>query len=221
MAETADARRAQDIVDRARRPGKTTEQVVDLYADWAKDYDRDLSKVQYNVPVTGAKFLAGLYPNAAEKNIRIIDVAAGTGLGAHYLQGYGFTNIDAIDISQEMLDEAEKKGLYKNLICDEFGPNPTKISQNTYDALLAVGCFTSDHMTHTSFSEFRRIVKPGGKIVFTIRMPDLTLKPTYRDHFEQQMEADEKAGLWKKIARKVQPNYYNDEDGVCYMYENC
>jgi len=219
--ENTDAKRAQDIVDRARRPGKTTDEVVDLYADWAKDYDRDLSKVQYNVPVTGAKYLAGLYPNAADKNIRIIDVAAGTGLGAHYLQGYGFTNIDATDISQEMLDEAAKKGLYKNLICDEFGPNPTKMQENTYDALLAVGCFTSDHMTHTSFVEFRRIVKPGGKIVFTIRMPDLTLKPTYRDHFEQQMEADEEAGLWKKIGRKVAPNYYNDEDGVAYMYENC
>jgi len=191
-----------------------------LYADWAKDYDKDLSKVRYNVPVVGAKHLAGLYPDAKDKDIRIIDVAAGTGIGAEELAKYGFTNVDATDISQEMLDEADKKGLYKNLICDNFGPVPTKMKENTYDALLAVGCFTSDHMREDSFPEFRRIVKPGGKIVFTIRMPDLTLKPTYRDHFEQQMDKDERNGLWKKIARKIAPNYYNDEDGVVYMFEN-
>lgn len=218
---TDDAKRAQDIVDRARRPGKTTEEVVDLYADWAKDYDRDLSSVRYNVPVVGAKHLAGLYPDPKDKDIRIIDVAGGTGLGSFELAKYGFTNVDGTDISQEMLDEAKKLNRYRNYICAAFGPNPTSIKENTYDALLAVGCFTSDHMREDSFPEFRRIVKPGGKIVFTIRVPDLTLKATYRDFFEQQMAADESKGLWKLIARKVAPNYYNDEDGVVYMYENC
>jgi len=216
-----DAKRAQQIVDRARMPGKTTEELVDLYADWAKDYDRDLSKVRYNVPVVGARHLAGLYPDPQDKDIRIIDVAGGTGLGAYYLSQYGFTNVDGTDISQEMLDEAKKLNRYQNYILAAFGPQPTCIEENSYDALLAVGCFTSDHMREDSFPEFRRIVKPGGKIVFTIRMPDLTLKPTYRDYFEQQMDEDERNGLWKKIARKVAPNYYNDEDGVVYMFENC
>ena len=47
----------------------------------------------------------------------ILDLGAGTGLCGEVLRNAGFENVDALDISSEMLEEARKKNIYKNLFC--------------------------------------------------------------------------------------------------------
>merc|ERR1712038_842619 len=210
-----DALRTQALVEKAHKPGKTVDDVINLYAEWAQDYEKDMGAVHYGAPAISAKFLASLYPSHEErKEVRVIDVAAGTGIAAQHLRSHGFVNIDATDISQEMLDEAKKKDLYKNYICADFSSSPTSIKADTYDALMAVGCFTTDHLTHSCFPEIRRIVKPGGHIVLIIRVSDLNNEPTFRDNFEKQIKEDVKEGLWNLIDRKVEEHYYNEDGAV-------
>ena len=58
-----------------------------------------------------------VFQDKALSQIKIIDAGAGTGLAGEELFKLGYTNIDALDISQEMLNEAKKKNVYKKLIC--------------------------------------------------------------------------------------------------------
>ena len=39
----------------------------------------------------------------------------------------GYVNIDALDGSPEMLEEAKRKDIYKRIICDYLGPNKLDI----------------------------------------------------------------------------------------------
>ena len=52
------------------------------------------------------------------KDSKIIDIAAGTGLASESLKIHGFRNIDALDPSIEMLKIAQTKDLYKNYFCE-------------------------------------------------------------------------------------------------------
>ncbi|XP_072037199.1 uncharacterized protein [Amphiura filiformis] len=62
-----------------------------------------------------AKAVARTHP---DKDTTILDVCAGTGLAGEQLRKLGYTKVDALDFSQEMLDLARSKGIYRNLICD-------------------------------------------------------------------------------------------------------
>ena len=50
------------------------------------------------------------------KNIRILDVAAGTGIVGQVLNQLGFSDVDALDVSEKMLKKAREKNVYRNFI---------------------------------------------------------------------------------------------------------
>ena len=56
--------------------------------------------------------LKEVFPNA-NKEIRILDAGAGTGIIGKMLVDLGYKNIDGLDISQKMLDLAAPKNVYK------------------------------------------------------------------------------------------------------------
>ena len=156
-----DEKRVMEIVKCLRQPGKSTESVKDVYQHWAEYYDKDLLKVNYEAPGIAAIMLASLYTSCDRGAVTVLDLAAGTGLVGEHLQKHGFTNIDATDLSEEMLKIAAEKKVYTGLILAEFGVDSSVIAADTYDALVGVGCFTQDHLNHSCFPEIRRVVKPG------------------------------------------------------------
>ena len=97
----------------------------------------------------------------ADKNISIIDLGAGTGHAALELKKYGFTNIDALDISPEMLKKAKEKDAYTRYICEAVTEKRLGIATGTYDAIISVGAITSGHIKATAFDKILRLVKPG------------------------------------------------------------
>lgn len=48
-----------------------------------------------------------------DKDVRIIDVACGTGIVAEELRSHGYTNIDGLDPVEGYLQVAQSKHLYK------------------------------------------------------------------------------------------------------------
>ena len=56
----------------------------------------------------------------SDKNARILDVGAGTGLVGEYLKKRGFCNLDALEPSLGMLEVAKTKNVYKNLHSDRI-----------------------------------------------------------------------------------------------------
>ena len=81
------------------------------------------------------------------------------------LQDLGYTNIDALDISQKMLDEAKKLNVYKNFFCAPLSEDPVaEIANDQYDALICIGTLTVGHVKPSAFDEILRIVKSGKEL---------------------------------------------------------
>jgi ubiquinone/menaquinone biosynthesis C-methylase UbiE len=96
--------------------------------------------------------------DGSDKNIKIIDLGAGTGYAAIELKKHGFTNIDGLDVSSEML---KKKDAYRNYICEAVTEKRLDIPTGAYDVVLSVGAVTSGYIKSSAFDEILRLAKPG------------------------------------------------------------
>ena len=103
-----------------------------------------------------------VFQDKSRSQIKIIDAGAGTGLTGEELFKLGYTNIDALDISQEMLNEAKKKNIYKKLICAPLTEQRIpEIQTGEYHALISTGALVIAHVRPEALEEMTRMVKPG------------------------------------------------------------
>ena len=123
----------------------------------------------------------------------MLDAGAGTGLVGVELHRLGFTNIDAMDLSRGMLDEAGRKGVYRSLYQMVMG-ELLDFETGSYDAAIGVGVFTLGHAPANSFDELARIVRPGGLVAFTLR-PDVYRQNGFMEK-QHQLESD---GTWDLV----------------------
>ena len=92
----------------------SVEDTINLYKTWSKNYDRDFAyKNSYKSPQNVVKYFLKY---SRKGDSPILDVGAGTGLISKYLKKYSSSKIHAIDISKEMLDQAEQKKIMKKLL---------------------------------------------------------------------------------------------------------
>ena len=73
------------------------------------------------------------YLNKPKDEVKIIDCGAGTGLCGVELHKLGYTNLCALDISPEMLNEARKKNVYQKFIC-------TPLNSDQNPEVMNAGC---------------------------------------------------------------------------------
>ncbi|NEP78534.1 MAG: class I SAM-dependent methyltransferase [Okeania sp. SIO3B3] len=99
----------------------------------------------------------------------MLDAGSGTGLAGKVLYEYGYTNLVAIDISEEMLYKARQKNIYTELYKQVLGET-LDFPTNFFDAIICVGVFTYSHAPNSAFDELIRITKPGGYIIFTEKL---------------------------------------------------
>ncbi len=121
---------------------------------------------------------------------KVLDAGAGTGLVGVELHRLGYTNIDAMDMSQGMLDEAGRKGVYSDFYQMVMG-EPLDLETGSYDAVIGVGVLTLGHAPAHSLDELARVVRPGGLVVFTLR-PDVYRQNGFMEK-QHQLESD---GTW-------------------------
>ena len=94
--------------------------------------------------------------------MKIIAAGAGTGLNGMELFKLGYTNIDALDISQEMLNEAKKKNIYNMLICAPLTEQRiSEIETGEYHAMISTGTLATAHVQPEAVKEMIRVIKPG------------------------------------------------------------
>ena len=167
----------------------------------------------------GAKILVKELREAGfPESCKILDVGAGTGLVAETLKTLNFTNIDALDSSPEILEVARGKGLYKNHILGVLGPDRRieSISDNTYDAAVAMGVFTLNHVkAEGAMEEIVRVVRPGGLICFSIR-GDVMFDKDFG--YEEKMAELCQKKVWQLVS-KSQEQYHTTKDFMkCFMF---
>ncbi|TPN89678.1 class I SAM-dependent methyltransferase [Mesorhizobium sp. CU2] len=145
----------------AKRP----EDVAAIYDDWSETYDADMSAAGYRHPTICLALLARHLPRGAEP---VLDAGAGTGLIGEWLVITGYPKVEALDISQGMLDKAAAKGVYTALHKLAMG-GPLPFADNAYAGIVSAGVFTSGHVGAEGLDELIRICRPGGVIVLTVK----------------------------------------------------
>ena len=171
---------------------RDNQELEERYDQWSKDYDRDLStEFEYRSPRRAAEILVAHVPRDA----RILDAGAGTGLVGEILASMGYRRMVAMDLSQGMLEEARKKGVYEDFHQMVMGET-LDYETGSFDAVITVGVLTVGHAPASSLDELVRVTRPNGHIVFSLR-PDV-----YESNgFRERQDALESQGKWQLVER--------------------
>jgi SAM-dependent methyltransferase len=143
---------------------KTSADSVALYRDWANTYDSGFAgDMDYRLP----QLVALIFAEMGVGKSPVLDVGAGTGLLAQNLPVGGMLDIDALDISAEMLEVAGRKNLYRKLIQADL-TQTLEIADGTYGAVVSSGTFTHGHVGPDALDELLRIARAGAVFVLAI-----------------------------------------------------
>ncbi|CAH3152910.1 unnamed protein product [Porites lobata] len=193
------------------------------FDDWAKTYEEDTHKLGYKGHVlcveafNKAMRSKDIFPEA-NKDIKILDAGAGTGIIGEMLVQQGYRNIDALDISEEMLNLAKQRNVYKRYICAALSDVPIDdIQTGEYDVTLCAGTIVYGQAKPIALDECVRHVRPGGLFIFSIRADSFDpVELGYRTKFEEM----EKAGRWSLVNREQRELYTHPHDESirnCYL----
>lgn len=138
-----------------------TDETRAFYKEWAASYDQSFAQQRgYRSPAEVAR----RFRTAADGNTPVLDVGAGTGLVGQALAGL---DIDALDLSPDMLNVARQKDVYRRLfIADLTGP--LDIPDASYGGIVSSGTFTHGHVGPVCLPELMRIARPGALFVCTV-----------------------------------------------------
>lgn len=136
----------------------------ELYRHWAKDYDKEMPKIHYGYiePMKEAFTKIGIQTNA-----KILDAACGTGYPIMALHEMGYTDLHGIDFCPEMIGEAKKKNIYKNLTIGDL-INPIDFATDTFDVVVCIAFFAGGYMGPEPVDELIRILKPQGRLICSL-----------------------------------------------------
>lgn len=110
-----------------------------LYAEWAETYDSAFGEAQgYLIPREVVRIFTSLGGQGP-----VLDVGAGTGLVGTGLMAAAVGRIDALDLSEDMLEVAASKEVYRNLIAADV-TQPLGLSG--YRGIVSAGTFTLGHV---------------------------------------------------------------------------
>ena len=142
------------------------DELLQLYSDWAGDYDQDHEVIGFVGHRTAAAALARHIP---DRSARILDAGAGTGAAGVALKELGYSDLTGLDLSADMLDVAATKGVYNELHPADLGLPVDRFRGSTFDAAILVGVFSFGQAPASTLDEVVRLVRPGGLITFTMR----------------------------------------------------
>ena len=212
-----------DAIKEAHKLSGDADVLQDYYDQWSDNYDRDVDSEEYCGPEYLTAFFDlmpkkyGKFLNLRDRDIEILDCGCGTGLVGVALRRKGYKNVDGFDLSQGMVDAADKTDSYRALIggCDMTKPIP-EYAENSYDATLSCGVFTLGHVPPTSLEEMIRITKPGGLIAVSTRK-------SYYDSTDFQEVCDRLVaeGTVKLVSSVIDGPYIAEEGAHYWAFEVC
>ncbi|WP_083095849.1 class I SAM-dependent DNA methyltransferase [Pseudophaeobacter leonis] len=139
-----------------------------LYADWAKSYDLSFAAQQsYHLPFQTAQAFVTAGGLMSGKRGPVLDAGAGTGLCGQALSDLGVSQLEATDISADMLAEATKKNIYRAVIeADLLRGIP--VPDGRYQGVVSSGTFTHGHIGPEAFPELLRVAERGAQFALSI-----------------------------------------------------
>ena len=182
---------------------QTPEEVLGYYKHWTDNnkYNKDMVEWNYTAP---KETVAVVKKYASNKNFKILDAGCGTGLVGVELKKFGYSHIDGVDFSQDMLDLVPQD-IYRNLQKVDLNAD-LKFRDNTYDVIICVGTFTYGHVKAHALDEFIRITKDKGLICFTIN------EGIYKEYgFDKKIKGLSDSKFWN-VKEFFKSNYITSKD---------
>lgn len=192
-------------------------ELTEGYDAWAEWYDQDVLRFGYKIPTIVAGFV-GRYLSPAEGTV--LDAGAGTGILGETLTLLAYENLVGIDLSPGMLAKARRKGVYRTLHQMVLGEH-LDFPNDTFAGTVSVGVFTAGHAPLESFEELIRVTKPGGYIIFSIRI-DVYLNEGFKD--KQDALVREKKWRLAEVSETFRSLPFLREpqvDSQIFVYEVC
>jgi len=180
-----------------------SEELLKYYQNWTKKnkYNQDMVDLKYVAP---KETVSVLKKHVLNNKYKILDAGCGTGLVGIELKKNGFSNIDGVDFSQNMLDLIPK-GIYKKIKKIDLNKS-LKFKTNTYDVVMCVGTFTYGHVKPKALNELIRVTKNRGIICFTIN------EGIYEKYgFDNKIKELSKNKLWN-VKEFFKSNYIVNKD---------
>jgi len=180
----------------------------DIYGAWAKTYEAEVSENGYATPGRVAKAMSAYIPDAAAP---VLDFGCGTGLSGLALQLAGFSNIDGMDPSAEMLEQAHSKGTYRNLKQIEI-TDTAPIPKEQYAAIAAIGVIGTGAAPAETFDILLHALPKGG--ILGVSLNDHALdEKIYEGAMCQWLDVGAARLLFKEYgdhlpARNIKSNVY-------------
>ncbi|MDF1718454.1 MAG: methyltransferase domain-containing protein [Antarcticimicrobium sp.] len=162
-----------------------------LYDDWAASYEDELTRNGYATPARCAAALAAHVPDLSAP---ILDFGCGTGLSGQALNAVGFTAIDGVDLSPDMLEVAREKDLYRRLDVIEAG---APLSRGGYGAICAAGVIGAGAAPVSIFDTLMVALSPGGRLMFSFNDHALA-EPEYEDKIDSYLGAGKAELLFRE-----------------------
>ena len=170
----------------------------ELYASWAATYDKEVQKNGYVTPERVANALRDVVTDQSDF---ILDYGCGTGLSGSALQAVGFENIDGLDVSQEMVNLAEKKSIYKNLrVFDPSSKIPVHPDQ--YKIITAIGVIGAGAAPLQIFDSLFALLPPNGLFAFSFNDHTLS-EPKYEKKVKQCLSSGNASILHKSYGNHL------------------
>ena len=168
---------------------KNNRELEERYDEWAGEYDQDLREEFHWI---APRVTVALMAKYVAQDARILDAGVGTGLVGECLIDAGYDDLHGIDLSVRMLDVARDKGLYRELRQMTLGES-LDFADDTFDAVISVGVFTTGHAPAHAFDELIRITRNGGYIFFSLKTE------LHEEGFGRFLDGLETAGKWSLV----------------------
>uniref|UniRef100_A0A672GL71 Methyltransferase-like protein 27 n=1 Tax=Salarias fasciatus TaxID=181472 RepID=A0A672GL71_SALFA len=175
------------------RSSAAVEDKMAFYDSWAENYDQDVAALDYHAATVAAKTVSCHY-SGERGAAAVLDVACGTGLLAKQMKQFGFRNFVGIDGSKVMLEQAQKKELYRDLKLCFLGEQRLPAETDSFDVVVICGSLSVDHVPVRVVKELWSVCKPGGYVCMTCRHGEDNLG--YVAALERELMQMEEDGLW-------------------------
>jgi len=154
-------------VARARAAASSAEAEA-IYAEWAGSYDAEVFGA---LGFTGSDRIADLLAqHVDDRSLPVLDLGCGTGRVGERLRRHGFTAVDGIDISNEMLAVATGKDVYRRLDAVDLTAGGA-LPAAGYAASVSAGTFTSGHVGARHLAPIARAHRAGAIVAWVIAQP--------------------------------------------------
>ncbi|XP_070773914.1 methyltransferase-like protein 27 [Enoplosus armatus] len=177
----------------AAHDSTTSEEKVNFYNSWAKNYEQDVAVLDYRAPSLAANSISSHFHGDREAAV-VLDVACGTGLVAKQMKRHGFGHFVGIDGSKTMLELARESGLYQDLKQSMLGEEPLSVQWGLFDVVVIVGALSFGQVSVKWVRELCKSTKPGGYVCMTTRSNRDNVE--YKAALERELKQMEEEGLW-------------------------